>query len=135
MKKTILFFAVAAIVSISFSACKKDKAEATTTQKIQTKWNFESEFYHSVQPGLPEYRDTLVGLVGEYADFRTDNKVYSYIDGYYDTTTYSIVGDTKIVIDGDTNTIQTLNESKFTIYRKDITSTADYTELTINLKK
>lgn len=135
MKKAFLFIAITAFSAILFSACKKDDVPATTAQKLQQKWNFEKTIDHGVQTGFPEYRDTLIGVAGEYVDFRTDNLVYSFVDGTYDTVSYSIISDSKLIVDGDTTDIQVLDNTQCRLYSKTYSSATDYFEFTVFLKK
>ncbi len=135
MKKTFLFIAIAAFTAILFSACKKDDAPATTAQKLQQKWIFEKTYSHGVEAGFPEYRDTLIGVAGEYVDFRTNNLVISYVDGVYDTLTYSIISDSKLILDGDTTDIQVLDDTQCRLYSKSVYSATNYDEFTVFLKK
>lgn len=134
MKKAFLFIAITAFSAILFSACKKDDAP-TTAQRLQQKWIFEKTYSHGVEAGYPDYRDTLIGVAGEYVDFRTNNLVYSYVDGVYDTVPYSIISDSKLIVDGDTTDIQVLDDTQCRLYSKIVSSATNYDESTVFLKK
>lgn len=136
MKKTTLFLTMAASAAILFSACKKDHATVpTTAQRIQTKWTIDKIYSHGVETGYPEYTDTLTGGAGDYIDFRTDNKAYFNLNGDKDTVIYSILSDSQMIIDGDTTAIQVLNDTRFQLYSKSVTSATNYYEYTTYLKK
>jgi hypothetical protein len=121
MKKTLL------ILTLGFgllASCKKEDSTTnsstttplTTAQKIQNKWNFVSVMdYNYVGASTTlDYIDTLaIGTAGDYLDFRTNNKVYISVSGQMDTLDYSIVGDTKLIFDGDTYDITKLSTSDF----------------------
>lgn len=138
-KKIILFgtFAVAAV----FSACKKDDPVKTTLQKLQAKWNFQVEYYHENYGGTSTYDTTYASPTGEYVDFRTDGKAYfKYNGANYDTTAYSLIGDSKIVLSSlpgslfpfsDTADIQVLTDNKLQVYNKEFDPAPDYYESTL----
>jgi hypothetical protein len=63
-------------------------------------------------------------------------KVYTYLFGSRDTSTYALSGDTKVVIDGtDIFDIKTLTNNSFIMYNKDNGSGTDYEEITFTMKK
>jgi hypothetical protein len=128
----ILFFAL--LAAISFSACKDDD-EPTVQQRLQGVWTFEKTIDHDVDGAL-DLRDTTYGVSGDYVDFRSDNKVYSRYAGLnYDTSNYSIVGSDKLVLDGDTLTIQSLTNNSAQFYSRVDSSATEYSESWIYLKK
>lgn len=135
MKKGILFFGTIAIIAIVFSACKKDDPAPSTKERIQTKWVFEKTYSRAVIPFFGDIRDTIIGVAGDYVDFRTDNKVYSRISSVLDTLNYSIVDDSKMIIDGDTATIQVINDTQFQLYSRSGNYPTAFEEATIYLKK
>jgi hypothetical protein len=120
MKKALL------ILTLGFgllASCKKEDTTSsnntstlTTAQKIQNKWNFVSVMdYNYVGASTTlDYIDTLaIGTAGDYLDFRTNNKVYISVSGEMDTLDYSIVGDTKLIFDGEVYDITKLSTSDF----------------------
>lgn len=126
----MLSFAVVLI-----NACnKKDSVpEKTTAEKIAAKWSLAGEIYRdSTAAGITT--NTRAGLAGEYVDFRTDGKYYSFVSTTYDTGMYKILSDSKIVFDGDTADIKVLTDNDFTFYNKYQDGFGSY-ESTINLKK
>ena len=77
---------------------------------------------------------SATGVAGDYIDFRTDGKTYSYIASERDTSTYKIISDKLIKVDSDTLEIKTLTTSSFVLYGKKVTP--QYSdESTITLKK
>ncbi|MCF8255161.1 MAG: hypothetical protein K9H61_13290 [Bacteroidia bacterium] len=121
MKKALL------ILTLGFgllASCKKEDSTTTsnnsstltTAQKIQNKWNFVSVIdYNYVGASTTlDYIDTLaLGSAGDYLDFKTNNKVHISIDGEQDSLDYSIVGDTKLIFDGDTYDITKITANEF----------------------
>src|SRR5688572_13746046 len=96
--KLLLTGALSAVVL--FTACKKDDPvtpELTTLQKLQAKWNYERMTDHIFIGGM-SLRDTVVADPGDYADFRTDGKVYSRMDNMFDTIPYSLLGTNKLIL-------------------------------------
>jgi len=129
----IILFACIALLGIS---CKKnDPPQPTTQSKIQAKWKLQSVVENDFYAGSAHVV-TFSGA-SDYADFRADGKLYSYSLGYYDTSAYSIISDTKMWIDVSTDVydIQTLNDTQLKLYIKEITAPGEYTETTINCNK
>ncbi len=141
MKTISKIVSATAIAAIIFVSCKKDDptpAPLTTQQQVQGIWTFEKSIDHSFNSGI-SVRDTTIGVPGEYLDFRADNKVYSYIDTDYDTASYSILNNNKVILNynfgyQDTLDIQALTSNRFQLYGKE-TFGADYYEFTLFLKK
>ena len=136
MKKTNVLFLAASCLVLLFAACKKDDPQKTTLQKVQAKWTFQKEYYHENYGGV-ESRDTTIGNGTEYADFRTDGKVYSKIDSYLDTASYSLLGDDRIIMTHispypftDTASILVLNDTELQIYIKAFDPAPSYYEFT-----
>ncbi len=137
MKKAMKFLSFATIVAILFTACNKSDPAPTTLQRLQAKWNFQKEYYHDVYSGV-ESRDTTYANPGDYSDFRTDGKIYSKYGTSYDTTSYSLLGDNKIVTTysyggfsyNDTASILVLNDNQFQVYSKTFDPAPDYYEYT-----
>lgn len=129
------------LLCISFIACKKSETSdpvhvPTTLEKILGKWKFESVVENNFYSGS-SHITTLTGTAPDYADFRSDGKLYSSFQGYTDTTAYGIISDKKMWIDrpGDTNEIKVLTGTNFQIYQKEIYNPTEYYESTVNLKK
>jgi hypothetical protein len=67
--------------------------------------------------------------------FNSNGTVTSFMDNQTDTSTYSVISDTQIAIDNELYTIKILSSNQLVLYVKEITSTTEYSELTINLKR
>ena len=131
IKKTMIFLLASAAV---FTACKKTETTLTTTQKVLGKWTYVGEAGTQTYQGTTK-PTSYTATAGDYADFRTDGKMYSRAQGnYFDTTTYFILNDTLIKIKKDTATIKTLTTSSFVFHYK--RATPDFSsESTVTLKK
>ncbi|TKK66993.1 hypothetical protein FC093_15970 [Ilyomonas limi] len=115
MKKLMVPAAMLAAVVMVVSCDKdNDKPANTTLQKIQAKWNVTS-----IKLDAGEEDSTYTGVAADYIDFRTDGKVYTNVAGEKDTTAYSVVNDTKLVVDGDTAVIKQLSSSQFVFEAKE----------------
>ena len=134
MKKLLT---IVLLISMGFIACKKESSTPKTTQdKISGKWNLQSAVTNNYYSGS-SHIITYTGTAADYADFRNDGKVYSFVDGSYDTSRYAIISDTKMWIDNDSTVfdIQTLTNTDFKIYMKEIYGPGDYHESTTSLKR
>jgi hypothetical protein len=122
---------------MGFIACKKESAKPKTTQdKIAGIWKLHSSVVDNFYSGT-SHITTYTGTAADYVDFRNDGKVYSFVDGSYDTAAYGIISDTKMWIDTASSVfdIQTLTDTDFKVYRKEIYAPGDYHESTTNLKR
>ena len=139
MKQLFLFICAFAFSVLMFSACKKDESK-TVQERIQGMWTYQKEIYHSYNSTF-DYRDTTYGAASDYADFRSDNKVYIKFDGSYDTLSYTLLNDSQIYFSWGTGTgtshananITVLNDNEFYYYYKDSSATVhgdSYTYLT-----
>jgi hypothetical protein len=141
MKKLFLFSSSVIMLAFIFESCKKDKdtSPATTLQKIQAKWSVESIIVHEYDPPS-DLTDTTQGVAvaTDYVDFRTDGKVYSFLAGELDTSSYTLSGDTTIIVDLFANfKIQSLTDHVLKLYTKgsDDPTLPAYWEFYYNLKK
>ena len=144
MKKATFLICTIVLSALLFSACKKSNdVTITTLQRIQAKWAVDKEYYHDNYSGV-DFRDTTYGVVGDYADYRTDGKVYYKIGSYLDTASYALLGDTKIITTysspgsssySDTATILVLTDNQFQLYVKEFDTAPDYYEYTDYLTK
>jgi hypothetical protein len=128
MKKALFAMAIAAV---TFTACKKDNEDSS----LQHKWGVVNTHFKDVFNGQTTFEDNYTGVSADYVDFRADNLVYTYIDGLYDTTSYQILANNKVMIDTETFDIQSLTSSNATLYEKTAASAATYSEVTLNLKR
>ncbi len=144
MKKAIIILSATVI----FFACSKKDID-NNLSKIMHRWELDSvknlNFVNNVLNDAES--DTIVGVGGDYFDFRSNGKVYRYIaekavygeDGY-DTATYTY-SNNKISIndDGDISnfTISELSDNKFTFEIKEVslTNPKDYAQVIVKLKK
>ncbi len=133
MKKIINSFLVIVLLSFLFAACKKKDVKLTTAEKVQGTWQLQTVVYHQFVSGVDSsYTDTGVNSTIE---FRNDGKAYSDDQGQKDTTTYTLSGDTQIILAGIiTYDIKTLTSNSFVLYTKQVQG-ADYYEETVSLIK
>jgi len=129
MKKISLLFV---LLLTLLTACKKEKED--NTHALQKKWSLVNTSFKEYNNGTMVYEDNYTGLPGDYLDFRTDNKLYTFITGANDVMDYKILDGNKVTIDGDTFDILTLNSSAATLYLKE-GSAANYSEVRLNLKR
>lgn len=130
VKKTMIFLLAGAAI---FTACKKsDTTTTTTAQKVVAKWIIVSDNSVYGKAGV-SHPSSYNGVAGDYADFRTDSKVYAHIDGGYDTSTYKIISDASIKFEKDTFQIKTLTTTSFIIYKG--MSARDSSQETVTFKK
>ena len=135
--KSVNFKLVLAILTVTIflsTSCKKESTPApkTTQEKIVGKWQLKSSEFNHFYSGLPHIV-TITGTTADYADFRNDNKVYSYINGTYDTASYGIVTFSKIWIDASNHIfdIQILTDTDLKIYNKESYPAGEYDESTL----
>jgi len=123
--KTLLAFTALIFVTL-FSCSKKDEA---TNNLVLGKWYRQSKisWYTSYNNPIYNRKDTTISSGVEYADFRNDNKVYSYYNdgsGFTSDTFNYVVSNDKIIVSNnqhpmpDTVVIQTLTSNKMTWYKK-----------------
>ncbi len=131
MEKNIKSFLLIGSLTLTFVACKKK--EMTTAEKVLGTWQMKTDIYHENVSGV-EYSDTTYGM-GQTIEFRSNNKFYSNFGGQMDSSSYSLSGDTKLIINGtDTLNINTLTSNKFVLYTRTMQG-ADFNEETITLTK
>ncbi|MEX6688360.1 hypothetical protein QTN47_12680 [Danxiaibacter flavus] len=138
MKKAILILSASVAL---YASCKKDDNPTTPSQSgITGKWTIESTHSKGISGG-ELFDTTILGTPGEYVDVRSDGKAYSYQKGLYDTTSYKLLDNSRIVFldeedpsASDTAQIKTLTKNSLVIYQKWVQG-EDFTEVTQNLKK
>ena len=131
LKKTMIVLLAGAAL---FTACKKtDTTTTTTAQKVLGKWTYVSnvtrEYY---QAKWTTY--TTNGQTGDYVDFRTDGKLYTYTNTKYDTISYAVISDKLLKLRKDTFQINTLTANSFVFYKSEF-ATKDSSDVTITLKR
>ena len=119
MKRSVFYFlAVLAFATVVISACSEDETTPpkTVSELLLGKWQY--EYMKTYVSGVCV--DTTLFTVNDYVDIRNDGKVYIYIDGGYDTSTYKVISDTKILTDNtDTMNIVSLSETSMILNQID----------------
>jgi hypothetical protein len=148
MKRTNSLFALLAVF-LSYSlltaaSCNKEE-EPSAYDRLQGRWNFQnraaSSFNHSTNQLIAS--QTVAGVGGDYAEFRTDGRMYYNIGllGGADTIGYRLLSDTRLELgiapNLDTADIATLNATDLALKFIEIRSGTPVTrdELTYNFKK
>ncbi|MGZ3755915.1 MAG: hypothetical protein ACXVAY_10930 [Mucilaginibacter sp.] len=94
--KNCMFALLACAIAICVLSCKK--TATSYPAQINGKWRVVSDStYNSFLMTQTQQRG-YTGVSGDYYDFRTDGKLYTYESGTLDTLTYNIVNDTTIQI-------------------------------------
>ena len=132
MKKLLLFATAIVLIAAVSSSCKKDKQ--TTAQKVQHNWTLVSETDNSHDVSGDNI-DTTAGVQGDFINFNVNGTLTSQFDGAADNGIYILTSDTEISINGIAFTIKTLTATQFVLYFKQVLSSTDYVETTINLKR
>jgi hypothetical protein len=130
--KKIIFSAV--IATLFFTACQKTDVPVPAPT-LAGKWGVVNYQTKEWDNGVVVYDDTYIGKPADYMEFKSDNTVSFYLDGFGFIVPYQLQTDNKVVIDGDTYTIQSLTANSATLYLKYNYSTTNYDEETINLKR
>ncbi|MFT3823082.1 MAG: hypothetical protein QM731_04145 [Chitinophagaceae bacterium] len=104
---------VAIVAALAF-ACKKDD-DTPAAEKILGEWSYSRTTY-LYKTSNYEYKDTATGTDDDYVQFLSNGKLYLHLDGSEDTITYKVLGNTSIIIDGDTASISKLNGNEFEYY-------------------
>jgi hypothetical protein len=115
MKKSFLMAALA--ISVSFVACKKDKEDdkpKTTNEKIVGKWKGDQGTVVITAPppiGSQTQNEDLRHL---NVEFKSNGTAVIDSAGFdAETSSWSLVGDNKIILDSDTFDIKVLNDTQF----------------------
>lgn len=131
----VLLFTAAILPWVS---CKKENTSSNnpSQDKIIGKWKLLSTVTNDFYAGTPHIT-TYTGTAADYADFRADGKVYSFVNSNHDTSAYVKISNTKMWItnSSDTFDIQTLTDMDLKLYRKETYNAGEYYETTITLKK
>jgi archaellum component FlaG (FlaF/FlaG flagellin family) len=135
MKQPFSLLVLIAATLFVVVSCKKKNDTETTAQKIQAKWQIVNIVSNDHFNGT-DNMITYTGNAGDYFDIRSDGHIYSLSQGSLDTSSYMLLGDSKIIVDGlDTANIQGLTNNALTLYEKNIIGPSEYKEGTIHLKK
>lgn len=136
IKTTLTVLLLTAFI-LPWVSCKKESSPNNPSQdKIIGKWKLLSTITNDFYAGSPHIT-TYTGTAADYADFRTDGKVYAFVNSNYDTSAYAKISNTKMWITNisDTFDIQTLTDTDLKLYRKEIYTPTEYYESTITFKK
>ena len=134
MKKVILLSLVAIAI---FASCRKETTSSmSTTEMVQKKWGLIST--QDVEyVGTTNVVDTIITNTFGTTDsieFKTDNTAVANIMGTTDTISYQILSDTKMILDADTFTINTLTLNDFVMTYSNRVDTPNYDNI-ITLKR
>jgi len=132
MKKIILasFFA-----TLFLTACDKNGPEPPPAPSLIGKWGVVNILDKEVDNGTIVYNDNYTGQTSDYMEFKTDNTLSFFIDGFGLIINYKLLPNNKVEISGDTLTIQSLTANGATLYQKDDTGSNSFEETTYNLKR
>ncbi|MDQ2721517.1 MAG: hypothetical protein M3Z26_17405 [Bacteroidota bacterium] len=133
--KKLLSIAISLIfLTFIFSCGKKDQPQ-TTAQKVQNKWTIVN-IIDNTHDSSGDQRDTIVGTPGvDFFNFGANGSLTGHLMGGDANGNYSIVSNTQISINGQVFTINALTGSQFVLYGKNVVSTTEYDEETINMKR
>jgi len=131
MKKIILASVFATLFA---TACHKDEVEPPAPSLIG-KWGVVNILDKEILNGAIVYNDNYTGQVSDYMEFKSDNTLSLYIDGFSVIINYKLLPGNKVEISGDTLTIQNLTANSSTLYQKDDNGANSYDETTYNLKR
>ncbi len=129
MKHTFLLLVLTSAILLAVVSCKKKNDTETMAQKIQAKWQIINIVSNDHSNGTNNII-TETGAPGDYYDIRSDGNIYSHFQGFTDTSSYTLLGDSKLILDGkDTVNIQGLTNNALTLYEKSIIDPSEYTEV------
>ena len=134
MKKVILLSLVAIAI---FASCRKETTSSmSTTEMVQKKWGLIST--QDVEyVGTTNVVDTIITYTYGTTDsieFKSDNTAVANFMGMTDTISYQILSDTKMILDADTFTINTLTLNDFVMTYSNRVDTPNYDNI-ITLKR
>ena len=134
MKKVILLSLVAIAI---FASCRKETTSSmSTTEMVQKKWGLIST--QDVEyVGTTNVVDTIITNTFGTTDsieFKSDNTAVANFMGMTDTISYQILSDTKMILDADTFTINTLTLNDFVMTYSNRVDTPNYDNI-ITLKR
>ena len=134
MKKVILLSLVAIAI---FASCRKETTSSmSTTEMVQKKWGLIST-QNVEYVGTTNVVDTIITNTFGTTDsieFKSDNTAVANIMGMTNTVSYQILSDTKMILDSDTFTINTLNLNDFVMTYSNRVDTPNYDNI-ITLKR
>jgi len=111
MKKRYLLVSFAILTVLN--CCKKNDHVPSTQEKILGKWKILR--FVDINEATGAYLSAPYnGAPTDYAEYRADGKLYSYIAGQTDTFTYNIINDQTLVEKNITFQIRSLTDIEFT---------------------
>lgn len=125
-----------AFLTVCIAACKKEE-ERGLTERLMNKWSvvqiLDTAYASSAAP-IPNKYD---GKTGDYMDFRTDGKLYSYINNSYDTANYTYSEKNLLVnVKGFKYNILMITDNTMVLHEpRFATSTTDYKAYKLTLKR
>ena len=132
MKKIILS---AVFGTLFLTACDKDKPVQPPAPSLIGKWGVVSVHEKEIYNGAVIYDDNYTGQASDYMEFKSDNTVSFFIDGFGLILNYKLLPGNKLEISGDTLTIQSLTANSATIYEKYDNGPNSFDETTYTLKR
>ena len=130
MKKIIL---ASVFATLFVTACHKDPPAPAPS--LIGKWGVVNILDKEVDNGTIVYNDNYTGQTSDYMEFKNDNTLSFFIDGFGLIINYKLLSNNKVEISGDTLTIQSLTANSATLYHKDENGVNSYEETTYNLKR
>jgi len=131
MKKIIL---ASVIATLFVTACKKTETPAPAPSLIG-KWGVMNIHEKEVDNGAVVYDDNYTGQAADYMEFKNDNTLSFFIDGFGLILNYKLLPGNKLEISGDTLTIQSLTANSAIIYEKYDNGPNSFDETTYTLKR
>ena len=132
MKKIILASVFAALFA---TGCDKSGPEPPPAPSLIGKWGVVNILEKEVDNGAVVYNDNYTGQASDYMEFKSDNTLSFFIDGFGLILNYKLLPGNKLEISGDTLTIQSLTANSATIYEKYDNGPNSFDETTYTLKR
>jgi len=132
MKKIIL---ASVFATLLLTACDKNNPEQPPAPSIIGKWGVVSVHEKEIYNGAVVYDDNYTGQAADYMEFKSDNTLSFYLDGFGFILNYKLLPGNKLEISGDTLTIQSLTANNATIYEKYDNGPNSFDETTYTLKR
>jgi len=132
MKKIIL---ASVFATLFVTACDKSRPAPPPAPSLIGKWGVVNILEKEVDNGAVVYNDNYTGQTSDYMEFKNDNTLSLFIDGFGIIINYKILPGNKVEISGDTLTIQSLTANSATLYLKDDYGPNSFDETTYSLKR
>jgi hypothetical protein len=132
MKKIIL---ASVFATLFVTACDKDNPEQLPTPSLIGKWGVVNIHEKEVDNGAVVYDENYTGQASDYMEFRNDNTLSFFIDGFGLIINYKLLPNNKVEISGDTLTIQSLTANSAILYQKYDFGPNSFDETTYTLKR